>query len=169
MCRDADPPAAGANLRRDEPHERRRTKREGPNRPARPRTSERSGSGTPRERRSTAHDPNRAAEFLRRRSCDRIARERVNRIRRSHSRRRSKMTALSDLMCIPRWSAVKAVIERTSCRFIHHASIAAAATQRERPQGRSEDRESAKRGRSKRNAEAGLCRGRQPCTAQRGQ
>ena len=50
MCRDADPPAAGANLRRVEPHERRRTKREGPNRPARPRTSERSGSGTPRER-----------------------------------------------------------------------------------------------------------------------
>ena len=79
-----------------------------------------------RVRDTTAHDPSWTAEFLRRRSCDWIAGERVNRIRRSHSRRRSKMTALSDLMCIPRWSAVKAVIERTSRRFIHHASIAAA-------------------------------------------
>jgi len=38
------------------------------------------------------------------------------------------MTALSDSMCLPCGSAVKAVIERTSRRFIHHASIAAAAT-----------------------------------------
>lgn len=143
MCRDADPPAAGANLRRDEPQERRRTIEGRTSRPARPRTSERSGSGTPRERRSTAHDPNRTAEFLRRRSCDWIVGERVNRIRRSHSRRRSKMTALSDSTCTSCWSTVKAAIERTSRRFIHHASIAAAATQRERPQGRRHDRESA--------------------------
>jgi hypothetical protein len=36
------------------------------------------------------------------------------------------MTVVSDLMCIPCWSTVKAAIERTSRRFIHHASIAAA-------------------------------------------
>jgi hypothetical protein len=57
---------------------------------------------------------------------DRIVGVRVNRIRRSHPRRRSKMTVMSDLMCKPRWSAAKAAIERPSSRFIHHASIAAA-------------------------------------------
>jgi len=42
------------------------------------------------------------------------------------------MTALSDLMCTPRSSAAKAAIERTSRRFIHHASIAAAEEKRKK-------------------------------------
>jgi hypothetical protein len=73
-------PCAGMNLRRDEPHERRRASRgkdhshrpgrEGPQR----RVAERRAYG-----KATAHDPIRTAETLRRRSQDRVAIERANR------------------------------------------------------------------------------------------
>jgi hypothetical protein len=79
------------------------------------------------------------------------------------------MTVVSALMCPPRWIATR----QQSSEPRPGSSITRASPRQlpqcERPQGRRYDRESATARAVARNAEAGLCRGRQPCTAQRGQ
>jgi hypothetical protein len=94
-------PWAGMNLRRVEPHERRRAIEGRTNRTGQA-ARVRTGSGTPRKERRRRMTRERTVETLRRRLHDWIVVERAIRFPRTRLRRRSKMSKLGRLAFIHR-------------------------------------------------------------------